>query len=460
MAFPTTGILDNFNRVDQDLSDSSNWVDVQGNLRIVSNEVHATSGTAHWSQWTTSEGPDCECYVTLSRFSTAINVYARMTTHVVGTTDGYRATAYSDDFLIYRVDGGSGTVIDSVVQANNSGDKIGISCIGSAIKGYYDSGGGWSELCSATDSNHTAAGYPGIRGYAIADEVDDFGGGTIAGGVNYNHENLLVEVAAVTTYTDQQDMINDESTEATGVASYTDQQDMVESGLAEATGVTTATVQYTANVSGTLEATGVLTYIDQQDMVEAQSAEAAAVVTHTSQQDTDVNVTVEATAVASCTILRTTYVSGTVEATGMVTYTDQQDMVESGLAEVTIVVSYDDQQDMIEARLVTCDAEVEANLGFVGKVEATGIASYTDQQAMVHSSLCGASIVVSELDVAAFYEALGVGVLCVSSSTSQQAMVEAVTVTVTGEVDYDINIPSGIVPAVLAFFIKQITVGA
>ena len=187
MAFPTTGILDDFNRGDEDLSDSANWTDLEGDLRVVSNQCGRVDGLGKWSNWVGANfGPDCEGFLTLAVMDTSINLYARLTTDVAGTTDGYRITTFDGDVSTHRVDNGSGTQLSTVAQVLASSDKVGIECIGNTIKAFFkDGGAAWGEIDSASDANHTAAGRVACRTFGAVDRIDDFGGGTIvADGAN------------------------------------------------------------------------------------------------------------------------------------------------------------------------------------------------------------------------------------------------------------------------------------
>jgi hypothetical protein len=198
MAFPTTGVIDSFNRADEDpLSDGGKWSigpdDFGGtnNLRVASNECLQGSATSSNGYRNDQDyGPDCEVYCTLATTlpTTALLLYARCVNIGSGTTDGYAVYfnfSGTDDALICRMDN------DSLVGLGSSivppapyalGDKLGLECIGSTIAAYVFQSGAWSQLGTRTDSTYSAAGKIGVR---IADSgsngrIDDFGGGTVA----------------------------------------------------------------------------------------------------------------------------------------------------------------------------------------------------------------------------------------------------------------------------------------
>ncbi len=187
MAFPTTGILDNFDRANEGPPPSADWTDIQNGLKVVDNEVigDAAATNYNWSGYETQYGPNCEAYFTLTDIVTTggEGVFARLTTLVLATVDGYAAWYDSASGLkLYRVDDGGFTQLgDTVAFAGANGDKIGIEIIGTTIKCYVDDGGaGWVEMDSEVEGTYTSAGYLGIRIYGSGDEGDDFGGGTIA----------------------------------------------------------------------------------------------------------------------------------------------------------------------------------------------------------------------------------------------------------------------------------------
>jgi hypothetical protein len=199
MAFPTTGVIDSFNRANEDpLSDGGKWSigpdDFGGtnNFRVASNV--AAQGTAAGSNGYRNDqdyGPDCEVYCTIDLVpSTAIVLYARCVNIGAGTTDGYACYfnfSGTDDALICRVDNDGLVGLGSAITAPASyanGDKLGLECIGSTIAAYVFQSGSWTQLGTRSDGAYTAAGKIGVK---ISDagangRMDDFGGGTVVGG--------------------------------------------------------------------------------------------------------------------------------------------------------------------------------------------------------------------------------------------------------------------------------------
>lgn len=192
MAFPTTGIIDDFNRGNEGPPLSGDWTDGNDGHKVVSNEAQPeTNSTACLSFYNASTyGADCECYVTLAdAFQYQMACFLRATTLVEASWDGYEV--YADDngseLTLERVDNNSETEIGTPYDIGfDDGDKIGIEAIGSTIKAYMNDGGaGWVERVSTTDGAHGNAGYLGLWSWThdtSQNEYDDFGGGTIAAG--------------------------------------------------------------------------------------------------------------------------------------------------------------------------------------------------------------------------------------------------------------------------------------
>lgn len=199
MAFPTTGLLDNFNRANEGPPPSTDWTTIIAGKghKVLSNECVPetdSAGAVRFSSgWDTSTyGPDCEAYLTVIDPATwGEGPMARLTTLAEATVDGYRYwRSSSNNTSLYRIDNGVGTKLgaDGPAFTIASGDKLGIECIGSTIKGYVkDGAAAWAEQLSRTDSTYGDAGYIGLSQYPSSEYVglDDFSGGTIAAAVPF-----------------------------------------------------------------------------------------------------------------------------------------------------------------------------------------------------------------------------------------------------------------------------------
>lgn len=196
MAFPTLGILDDFNRADEDplaLGWAGPIFSGERQLRISSNQAAPHSvdlyGNSYWNS--SAIGPDIECYCTLSSSwaaSDRIIFYFRST--VGASVSGYRVAFrnIAGDHLVFieRMDANVNTTLGATIDPADtfaSGDKFGAEMIGNTINAYYKQGAGaWTSLGSRTDSTYTGTGYIGVALTTAGSlRVDDVGGGTIGG---------------------------------------------------------------------------------------------------------------------------------------------------------------------------------------------------------------------------------------------------------------------------------------
>lgn len=207
MPFPTTSILDNFNRTDEGPPPSASWdypiaSFVPNGLSVISNTLGRTPsnfGGAYWSASTF--GPDSELYGTISTmvgsdtidFGLLLRIQSPGSGGAGGAgMDGYYVsfTRNSPNYqlLIYRIDNAVFTQLGTTQTPGNLvvGDKIGAQIIGNSIQAYRDSGSGWASYGTPeTDSTYSGAGYVGV---VIADptgRMDDVGGGTVVGGITF-----------------------------------------------------------------------------------------------------------------------------------------------------------------------------------------------------------------------------------------------------------------------------------
>lgn len=195
MAFPTTGILDNFNRANAGTL-GANWSVYWSNINWEINSNAARGAAVAWFgnyYNVATYGADAEVFITITQRPGAdLELDVR-----IGGTPGSSPNSYACVFndgaagthRIYRVSSGSGTVLGaSFSQTLAVGDSIGLEVIGSTIKAYYKpSGGSWTELASRTDTTHSGAGYLAVSGLpdglgTSAIIWDDFGGGTVVAG--------------------------------------------------------------------------------------------------------------------------------------------------------------------------------------------------------------------------------------------------------------------------------------
>lgn len=192
MLFPTTNIIENFNRIDQGPPPSVNWSGdgTGGQFKVLGNQcvVNSLGGGYAYNFWNgASYGPDCEVFATISikpANGSFIYIFARFQGASTTTSNGYslRASPVSgtDTFDVFRHDNGVQTSIGSFSQEITNGDAFGLSCIGNTINLWYNPlGGNWSLLGSIIDATYKIAGNIGIVAVGLTPIIDDFGGGTI-----------------------------------------------------------------------------------------------------------------------------------------------------------------------------------------------------------------------------------------------------------------------------------------
>lgn len=211
MAFPTTSVLDDFNRANEEpLTDSGKWSGIvsgtPGHFTLVSNSIFdhsGTHGTGSAAQYRNNAnyGPGAEAYVTLTSVWANNNsdFWFWMHGRSEGTSgrDGYVAYAYYNGgtwrYKMDRIDNEVATEIRAA-QAGptlGAGDKLGLECSTSGVFTWYykASAGSWgaaSGLSTTTDTTYTS-GHIGVsKGFNDTTSVlDDFGGGTLIGASSF-----------------------------------------------------------------------------------------------------------------------------------------------------------------------------------------------------------------------------------------------------------------------------------
>lgn len=198
MPFPTTPILDDFNRADGVPSfTGGGWTNQieganSGTLTINTNQLAvSTNGVGESSSaWYSAStyGPDCQVYCTVPvqpGNGNPMELYARVQSPGSAAQDGYGVYLWQDagtDFFdVARTDNGVRTVLGATIpQEYAAGDSFGMSVIGSTIEVWYRSGAGaWTSKGTRTDSTYSTSGYFGVGMWFGTGRVDDFGGGTI-----------------------------------------------------------------------------------------------------------------------------------------------------------------------------------------------------------------------------------------------------------------------------------------
>src|SRR5215204_5547888 len=129
--FPTTSVLDDFNRANEGPPPSASWGGViasgQGGLKVVSNKVTWNASDDGTGYWGTQFNANQDAFVHLTDItgSSIILLYARLLSPGTASPDGYfvRYDASGSDSSIYRMDDGTGTLLVGLgANSLNSGD--------------------------------------------------------------------------------------------------------------------------------------------------------------------------------------------------------------------------------------------------------------------------------------------------------------------------------------------------
>ena len=191
MAFPSTPVLDNFNRSNENpLSGSGDWDgplrgDGGVELQLLSNAVEsAVSEQRGSSYWVASFTADQEVYADIAGLEQVMGIYARCTNPGGGSLDGYGLVISSlsgpNNIALNRIDDASETVLGSAFSASLTiGEAVGLELVGTTITVYHRGAGGWSSLGSRTDGTYNNAGVIGIdsAAFGTGNKIDNFGGG-------------------------------------------------------------------------------------------------------------------------------------------------------------------------------------------------------------------------------------------------------------------------------------------
>jgi hypothetical protein len=195
MAFPTTSLLDDFNRSNTGPPPSASWLSGtmfgEGGLKVVSNAL--TFNAASWCSavWGTTYGPAQEAFITIASGSYAtFGVYGRLTNPTESNITGYEVYAHgADTWDIWRIDSSTeATQLGaSVSRAYTSGQKIGIEISGNTITAWHYSSGAWTSVMTRTDATYApAASYLGVEiNGGVSCTLDDFYGGAIVSPVTF-----------------------------------------------------------------------------------------------------------------------------------------------------------------------------------------------------------------------------------------------------------------------------------
>lgn len=198
MAFPTTGILDNFNRANENpaVGWTADWYNL-GNLgiKVVSNEavsIAAPTGLCN-AYMPAVYGADQEAYGKMPAKPDADNDF--IVTVRIQNPDSASLNAYfaqltvrsgTDEVNIWKVVNNVSTLIAGPIsQEFAAGDQLGIEAIGTTITAYRHNGTSWASVTSVVNGDVTGTGSVGVAFNSPISglgSLDDFGGGTVVTG--------------------------------------------------------------------------------------------------------------------------------------------------------------------------------------------------------------------------------------------------------------------------------------
>jgi hypothetical protein len=197
MAFPTTPILDNFQRANETpLSGGGNWgsplVNIETAYNLVSHAIIGSS-TAVSGIWLPLTLKDAECYydvIGTPVLNTTQTTILLCVSSALGASFpkcydiNWNATSTSF-WNIYRDDGVSTQLLlaGPISDVVSNGDSIGASIINGVITLYHKYGptGAWIVVATVTDPNPLPPGHIGLDGDNTV-PLTNFGGGSPQGG--------------------------------------------------------------------------------------------------------------------------------------------------------------------------------------------------------------------------------------------------------------------------------------
>lgn len=202
MGFPTTSILDNFNRPDEDpLSGGGAWIAPLfpgwSHLSLVSNEAKRLTSNWGGCLYDTLYNKDQEIYVTITNISGdgRMFMYARLQ-KPTDPTIGYSLDYYHtyNRLRFARWDSNSYVQLGaSVTITLKAGDVVGFRIQGTTFEGFVNG----NSVGSRVDSNYQLSGYLAVELHNTSIRIDDFGGGevVVSGGQAFlKHRTISIPI--------------------------------------------------------------------------------------------------------------------------------------------------------------------------------------------------------------------------------------------------------------------------
>lgn len=183
MAFPSTSVLDDFNRANGAVGSNYTIPTFLSGMNVSSNTC-VSAGANGLAVYNVATYTDCEVYATLttkpSDGNSATLQWRLVQYSSVLTLDGYYiqinsvAGAGNDTIQVNRVTNAAPTAIGAAfTQEIANGDVIGVRMVGDTIEVFVNG----TSLGTRTDSTYTGAGTLALGFSTTSGAWDDFGGG-------------------------------------------------------------------------------------------------------------------------------------------------------------------------------------------------------------------------------------------------------------------------------------------
>ena len=188
MAFPTTSVLDDADRADENpLFQGGNWTTVAelGAMRVASNQFAASAAFAASYRGLYA---DAEVYVTLATLAGDMQIGTRFQ-DAGGASPirdsrrrGYQLIGTSTQYTLQRMDDGNNVTLIALTNwpggALSGGDSIGLSSTEDIHEIWLKRGAGdWASVTTYTDDTYTNAGAIYMQCSSTSARLDNFGGG-------------------------------------------------------------------------------------------------------------------------------------------------------------------------------------------------------------------------------------------------------------------------------------------
>jgi hypothetical protein len=193
MAFPTTPLVDDFNRAALGPGYVNPAFGAANGGTITSNQFNFSGSGAAVATAAKIGGPDVEAWLTIATLPTSGNMGIDVQCDsTASTVNGYQLlfNAGTSTVSIRHLIAGAATLIGATIsQAIAAGDSVGIRVSGSStvlIEFWFKpAGGSWTFVDSRTEARPAqipyAPGFVGLTGPDTVGRYDDFGGGEFSG---------------------------------------------------------------------------------------------------------------------------------------------------------------------------------------------------------------------------------------------------------------------------------------